>query len=127
VVMPSPGALSPKLQAADLTGKVAIISGATRGIGKACAVALAKQGCNIVIAAKSTEEQANLPGTIYSVAEEIQKLGVQALPVKVDMRNLNTIKECVQLTVQKFGNRCCYQQCKCIMVAEDGQHTNEQV
>lgn len=101
--MPSPGALSPKLQAADLTGKVAIISGATRGIGKACALALAKQGCNIVVAAKSTEEQANLPGTIYSVAEEIQKLGVQALPVKVDMRKLETIKECVEVTVQKFG------------------------
>jgi len=101
--MASSGALSPKLQIKDLTGKVAIISGSTRGIGKACAVALAKQGCNIVIAAKTTKPEPTLPGTIYSVAEEIEKLGVQALPVKVDMRNLDDIKECVRLTVEKFG------------------------
>jgi len=101
--MGSPGALSPKLKVADLSGKVAIITGATRGIGKACAVALAKQGCNIVVAAKTTTEQPTLPGTIYSVAEELQQLGVQALPVKVDLRKLDDIKECVRQTVEKFG------------------------
>lgn len=101
--MASPGALSPKLKAADLSGKVAIITGATRGIGKACAIALAKQGCNIVVAAKTTTEQATLPGTIYSVAEELQQLGVQALPVKVDLRKFDDIKECVRQTVEKFG------------------------
>jgi len=101
--MASPGALCPKLQVKDLTGKVAIISGATRGIGRKCAIALAKQGCNIVIAAKTTKPEPTLPGTIYSVAEEIEKLGVQALPVKVDMRNIDDIKECVRLTVEKFG------------------------
>jgi NAD(P)-dependent dehydrogenase (short-subunit alcohol dehydrogenase family) len=101
--MPSPGASSPKIQAADLHGKVAIITGSTRGIGKKCALALAKQGCNIVIAAKSTTEQPNLPGSIYSVADEISKLGVQALPVMVDMRKLETVEECVRLTVEKFG------------------------
>mmetsp|Transcript_106894 Transcript_106894/g.271423 ORF Transcript_106894/g.271423 Transcript_106894/m.271423 type:complete len:333 (-) Transcript_106894:50-1048(-) len=101
--MSSPGALSPKLNCVDLKGKVAIITGSTRGIGKCCAVALAKQGCNIVIAAKTTKPEPNLPGTIYSVAEEIEKLGVHALPVKVDMRNLDDIKECVRLTVEKFG------------------------
>jgi len=101
--MPSPGALSPKVKAADLTGKVAIITGATRGIGKACAEALAKQGCNIVVAAKTTEPDPRLPGTIYSVAEELEKLGVQALPVKVDMRNVDSIKECVRVVEEKFG------------------------
>lgn len=101
--MPSAGALSPKLQIKDLTGKVAIITGATRGIGRVCALALAKQGCNIVIAAKTTENDPKLPGTIYSVAEEVEKLGSQALPVKVDIRNLDDIKECVRLTVEKFG------------------------
>lgn len=95
--------MSPKLKAADLSGKVAIITGATRGIGKACAIALAKQGCNIVVAAKTTTEQATLPGTIYSVAEELQQLGVQALPVKVDLRKFDDIKECVRQTVEKFG------------------------
>jgi len=101
--MASPGALSPKLKAANLSGKVAIITGSTRGIGKKCAIALAKQGCNIVVAAKSTKEEPNLPGTIYSVADELTKLGVQALPVRVDMRNLESIEECVRLTVEKFG------------------------
>lgn len=101
--MPSPGALSPKLNIVDLKGKVAVISGATRGIGKACAVALAKQGCNIVIAAKTVKEEPTLPGTIYSVAEEMEALGVQALPVRVDMRKLEDIQECVRLTVEKFG------------------------
>jgi len=101
--MSSPGALSPKVKAADLTGKVAIITGATRGIGKACAVALAKQGCNIVVAAKTTEEDPRIPGTIYSVADELTQLGVQALPVKVDMRKLESIQECVRAVVEKFG------------------------
>lgn len=101
--MPSPGALSPKLQIADLHGKVAIITGATRGIGKACAVALAKQGCNIVVAAKTVKEEPTLPGTIYSVADELAALGVQALPVRVDMRNLEDIKECVRVVEEKFG------------------------
>lgn len=101
--MPSPGALSPKLQIKDLTGKVAIVTGATRGIGRKCALALAKQGCHVVVAAKTTTPEPTLPGTIYSVAEEIEQLGVQALPVKVDLRILEDIKECVRLTVEKFG------------------------
>lgn len=101
--MSSPGALSPKLQIKDLTGKVAIITGSTRGIGRKCAIALAKQGCNIVIAAKTTKPEPTLPGTIYSVAEEIEELGVESLPVKVDMRNLEDVKECVRLTYEKWG------------------------
>ncbi|CAJ1423872.1 unnamed protein product [Effrenium voratum] len=99
----SSGALSPKVKVGSLHGKVAIISGSTRGIGKACAVALAKQGCNVVVAAKTTTPQPTLPGTIYSVAEELEQLGVKALPVKVDMRSLDDIQECVRQTVDKFG------------------------
>lgn len=101
--MSSTGALSPKLACTDLTGKVAIITGSTRGIGKACALALAKQGCNIVVAAKTTKEEPTLPGTIFSVAAEIEALGVQALPVRVDIRSLPDIEECVRLTVETFG------------------------
>eukprot|EP00928_Gymnodinium_smaydae_P089215 TRINITY_DN73209_c0_g1_i1.p1 TRINITY_DN73209_c0_g1~~TRINITY_DN73209_c0_g1_i1.p1 ORF type:complete len:341 (-),score=85.25 TRINITY_DN73209_c0_g1_i1:309-1280(-) len=97
------GALCPKVHVKDLTGKVAIITGSTRGIGRVCAIALAKQGCNIVVAAKTTKPEPTLPGTIYSVAAELEQLGVQALPVKVDMRNVDDIKECVRLTVEKFG------------------------
>jgi len=101
--MASPGALSPKVKAMDLTGKVAIVTGSTRGIGKKCAIALAQQGCNVVIAGKTTTETPNLPGTIYSVASEIERLGVQALPVKLDVRQVQSIEECVRLTVEKFG------------------------
>lgn len=101
--MTARGALSPKLNVKDLKGRVAIISGSTRGIGKACAIALAKHGCNIVVAAKTVKEEPNLPGTIYTVATEIEALGVQALPVRVDMRKIDDIQECVRLTVEKFG------------------------
>eukprot|EP01059_Diplonema_ambulator_P033611 TRINITY_DN7125_c0_g1_i1.p1 TRINITY_DN7125_c0_g1~~TRINITY_DN7125_c0_g1_i1.p1 ORF type:complete len:318 (+),score=98.16 TRINITY_DN7125_c0_g1_i1:37-954(+) len=92
-----------KLKIANLAGKVAIISGATRGIGRECALALAKCGCNIVVAAKTTEETKELPGTIFSVAEEVRKLGVEALPCKVDMKDEKTIEACVQATVEKWG------------------------
>lgn len=90
----------------DLKGKVAIITGATRGIGKQCALDLAKQGCHIVIAAKSDEPQPTLPGTIYSVAKEIESLygpDVKALPCKVDVRDEKSIKECISKTVEMFG------------------------
>ena len=87
----------------DLKGRVAIITGSTRGIGRECALALAKVGVNIVVAAKSTEEKPGLPGTIYSVAEECKKLGVSALPCKMDMRDDKSVEECVNSTVERFG------------------------
>merc|ERR1740130_77065 len=91
------------VEIADLTGKVAIITGATRGIGREIALALAGRGCNIVIAAKTTEATPNLPGTIYSVAAEVEALGVQAFPCKTDMLDLDTVNKCVEETVAKFG------------------------
>lgn len=92
-----------KLGFKDLSGKVAIITGATRGIGKECALALARQGCNIVVAAKSTSEQANLPGTIYTVASELEALGVSALPYKLDVRDAAECEACVAKVVEVFG------------------------
>eukprot|EP01060_Flectonema_neradi_P018771 TRINITY_DN256_c1_g1_i1.p1 TRINITY_DN256_c1_g1~~TRINITY_DN256_c1_g1_i1.p1 ORF type:complete len:314 (+),score=68.80 TRINITY_DN256_c1_g1_i1:139-1080(+) len=96
-------AACPKLNVPNLKGKVAIISGSTRGIGRECAIALAKCGCNIVIAAKTTEPTKNLPGTIFSVAEEMRQLGVESLPCKVDMRDAASIEKCVNDTVARFG------------------------
>merc|ERR1719353_2060904 len=88
---------------ADLSGKVAIVTGGTRGIGRECALALAKQGCNVVIAAKTTEAKPNLPGTIHSVAAEVEALGVKALACKVDLRDVESIDRCIHDTITKFG------------------------
>src|SRR5262249_61333090 len=71
----------------DLHGRVAIVTGASRGIGRAIALGLAKAGCAVVIAAKSTTESEKLPGSIHTVAAEVEALGGQALPVQVDVRH----------------------------------------
>lgn len=92
-----------KLGFKDLKGKVAIITGSTRGIGRECALALARQGCNIVVAAKSISEQPNLPGTIYSVASELEALGVGALPFQLDVRDAAACEACVAKAVEVFG------------------------
>ncbi|MFX5747585.1 SDR family NAD(P)-dependent oxidoreductase, partial [Acinetobacter baumannii] len=73
------------------------------GIGKAIALRLAKEGANIVIAAKSVEEDARLGGTIFSAAQEVEAAGGKALAVQVDIRDEAQIQQAVQLAVQKFG------------------------
>lgn len=87
----------------SLKGKVAIVSGASRGVGRAVALSLAKEGCNIVVAAKSTEDTPELPGTIYSVAKEIEALGVKALPVRCNVREMEDIINLVDQTKKEFG------------------------
>jgi len=79
------------------------ITGATRGIGKAIAMRAAAAGANIVIAAKTTEPHALLPGTIYSVAKEIEAAGGKALPVTVDVRFENQVSDAIEQAVKKFG------------------------
>ncbi len=70
----------------SLSGKTIFITGASRGMGKAIAERAAKDGANVVIAAKTVEENSRLPGTIYSAAEDIEKLGGKALALQVDVR-----------------------------------------
>src|SRR5438876_4812382 len=86
-----------------LGGRVAIITGASRGIGRALALGLARQGCDIVVAAKSTQSTEKLPGSIFTVAQEIEALGVQALPVQVDVRHEDQIEAMAAQTVERFG------------------------
>lgn len=83
--------------------KTVFITGASRGIGKAIALRLAKQGANIVVAAKSTEENPKLGGTIYSAAAEIEATGSKALAIQLDIRNEAQIATAVQQTVDTFG------------------------
>jgi NAD(P)-dependent dehydrogenase (short-subunit alcohol dehydrogenase family) len=86
-----------------LKGKVAFITGASRGIGRVCALELAKCGCNVVVAAKSTVATKELPGSIYTVAEELEKMGVKALPIQLDIRDAEACEKAVQKTVETFG------------------------
>lgn len=86
-----------------LQNKTVFITGASRGIGKAIALRLAKEGANIVVAAKSVEEDPRLGGTIYSAAKEIEALGVKALAVQVDIRNEEQIQAAVAKAVETFG------------------------
>jgi citronellol/citronellal dehydrogenase len=86
-----------------LSGKVAIITGASRGIGRCVALTFARHGADIVIAAKTDSPHPKLPGTIYSVAEEVQAVGRRALPVRVDVREDQAIRDMVERTMETLG------------------------
>ena len=83
--------------------KTVIITGASRGIGKAIGLRLAKEGANIVIASKSVEENPKLGGTIFSAAAEMETAGGKALAVQCDIRFEGQIQNVVDKTVEKFG------------------------
>jgi citronellol/citronellal dehydrogenase len=84
-------------------GRVAFITGASRGIGRAIALALAENGCDIVVAAKSTESTELLPGSINHTAAEVERIGRRALPVQVDVRNDAMIARAVGKALDEFG------------------------
>ena len=87
----------------SLKGRVAIVTGASRGIGRAIALGLAREGCDVVIAAKSTESSEKLPGSIFTVAAEAEALGVRALPVQVDVRDADQIESMAAKALERFG------------------------
>ncbi|CAG9786000.1 unnamed protein product [Diatraea saccharalis] len=86
-----------------LAGRTLFVTGASRGIGKAIALKAAKDGANVVVAAKTAEPHPKLPGTIYTAAEEIEALGGKALPVIVDVRDEKQIQKAVDEAVKKFN------------------------
>ena len=87
----------------SLQGKTLFVTGASRGIGLAIALRAARDGANVVVAAKTAETHKHLPGTIYSAAEEIEKAGGQALPLIVDVREEASVMAAVEQAVQRFG------------------------
>ena len=86
-----------------LEGKTLFITGASRGIGLAIATKAAADGANIVVAAKTAEPHASLPGTIHTAAEEIEAAGGQALPLVCDIRDDKAVEDAVAAAVDRFG------------------------
>ncbi|MEA1607158.1 SDR family oxidoreductase [Pseudomonas spirodelae] len=87
----------------SLLGKTLFITGASRGIGREIALRAARDGANIVIAAKSAEPHAKLPGTIHSVAAEVEAAGGKALALQVDVRDENAVKTAMAQAAEHFG------------------------
>jgi citronellol/citronellal dehydrogenase len=83
--------------------KTIIITGASRGIGKAIALKLARDGANIVVAAKSVEEDDRLGGTIYATAREVEAAGGRALAVQCDIRFEDQVQRVIDKTIETFG------------------------
>src|SRR5947209_403812 len=87
----------------SLEGRVAIVTGSSRGIGRALAIALAKRGCHVVVAAKTESPDPRLPGTIHETARECEAAGAKALPFAVDVRDEEKIEGLVKATLDTFG------------------------
>lgn len=88
---------------ATLQGKTLFVTGASRGIGLAIATRAARDGANIVIAAKTAEPHPKLPGTIHTAAAEIEAAGGQALPLVCDIRDEDAVKRAVAAGAARFG------------------------
>jgi len=87
----------------SLRGKTLFVSGGSRGIGLAIALRAAHDGANVAIAAKTSEPNPKLPGTIHSAAAEIEAAGGRALPLVCDIRDEASVQAAVAATVAQFG------------------------
>lgn len=83
--------------------QVAIVTGASRGIGRAVALKLAREGAHVVLAAKTVTPDPKLPGTLQEVAAEIEKLGRKALPVRTNVRDTADLESLAKQTMDTFG------------------------
>jgi citronellol/citronellal dehydrogenase len=87
----------------DLSGKRIFITGGSRGIGLAIALRAARDGASIAIAAKTSDPNPKLPGTIHTAADEIRAAGGTALPIQCDLRDENQIADAIAQTAAEFG------------------------
>ncbi|MFO7995202.1 MAG: NAD(P)-dependent oxidoreductase [Marinobacter sp.] len=88
----------------NMQNRTVFITGGSRGIGRAIALACAREGANVVIAAKSDQPHPKLPGTIHSVAEEIRQAGGKALPLVLDVRDEKLVRQRVDEAADHFGS-----------------------
>jgi citronellol/citronellal dehydrogenase len=86
-----------------LTGRTLFITGGSRGIGREIALRAARDGANVVVAAKTAEAHPKLSGTIHTVAREIEKAGGKALAIQLDVRDEAAIAQAMALTAKTFG------------------------
>ena len=86
-----------------LANRTIVITGASRGIGRAMALRFATDGANIVIAAKSDKPHPKLGGSIHEVADEVKAAGGDALAVKMDVRHEDQAAETVSAAIDRFG------------------------
>jgi citronellol/citronellal dehydrogenase len=87
----------------NLRGKTIFITGSSRGIGRAIALRCAADGANVVITGKTAEAHAKLPGTIRSVAAEVEQAGGHALAIQLDVRDERALQKAVEQSAQRFG------------------------
>jgi citronellol/citronellal dehydrogenase len=87
----------------SLAGRTLFITGASRGIGEAIALRAARDGANVAVVAKTADPHPKLPGTIFTVAEAIEKAGGKALPLQCDIRDEAAVHAAVEATVATFG------------------------
>ena len=87
----------------SLKGKTVFITGASRGIGREIALKCARDGANIVVAAKTVEPHPRLPGTVHTVAAEVEEAGAHALALALDVREESSVQTAVEQAVARFG------------------------
>jgi citronellol/citronellal dehydrogenase len=87
----------------DLRGRVAVVTGASRGIGKALALRLAREGADVVVAAKSEVSTEKLPGSIHETADAVRALGRRSIAVVTDVRSEEAVKNMIDRAIAEFG------------------------
>ncbi len=87
----------------SLQGKTIFITGASRGIGREIALRCARDGANVVVAAKTAEPHPKLAGTIHSVVREVEAAGGKALPIQLDVRDEDAVQQAVSRAADTFG------------------------